>query len=84
MNNVLIFLIKIYQKLFSPILPKSCRFYPSCSQYSIEAFEIHGFFMASFLTLKRIIKCNPFCECGYDPVPAKKKYIQILKPVNKF
>lgn len=73
MKYVAIVLIYIYQKLISPVLPNTCRFYPSCSHYGIEAFRVHGFFYGLFLTIKRVIRCNPFCEGGYDPVPEKKQ-----------
>ncbi|MBR5322918.1 MAG: membrane protein insertion efficiency factor YidD [Clostridia bacterium] len=74
MKRIFIFLIKIYQKYISPLKSKpSCRFYPTCSQYAIEALEIHGFFKGSILAIWRILRCNPFCRGGYDPVPEKKK-----------
>ncbi len=62
-------LIKIYKIIISPILIPSCRFYPSCSEYSITAFNKHGIFKGFFLTIKRILRCNPFGGSGYDPVP---------------
>lgn len=72
MKYVVIGFILFYQKLISPLLPKTCRFYPTCSHYGIEAFKMHGFFYGMYLTVKRILKCNPFFEGGYDPVPGKK------------
>jgi len=73
MKRVFIFLIRFYQKYISPLKSKpTCRFYPTCSQYAIEALEIHGFFKGSFLAVWRILRCNPFCRGGYDPVPEKK------------
>lgn len=51
---------------------KSCRFYPTCSNYAIEAIEIHGSFKGMYLTIKRILKCNPFSKGGIDLVPPKK------------
>ncbi|MEO8446526.1 MAG: membrane protein insertion efficiency factor YidD [bacterium] len=72
MSSVAIVLIKLYQALISPILQGSCRHFPSCSNYGIEAFRIHGFFYGFYLTSKRILKCNPFFEGGYDPVPQNK------------
>lgn len=73
MKRVFIFLIKLYQKYLSPLKQKpSCRFVPTCSQYAIEALEIHGFFKGSILAIYRILRCNPFCRGGYDPVPPKK------------
>lgn len=69
MKTIFIFLIKIYQKVISPITPPSCRFYPTCSHYGIEAIQKHGAFKGSYLTVKRISKCHPFHEGGIDPVP---------------
>ena len=65
----LIFLVKSYKTLLSPILPPSCRHFPTCSDYAIEALGRHGFIKGSFLTAVRILKCNPFFRGGYDPVP---------------
>ena len=61
-------LIKTYKYTISPILPSSCRFYPSCSEYALEAFNKHGFLKGFWLTLKRIGRCHPLCDGGYDPV----------------
>ena len=66
-------LIRFYQKRISPALPPSCRFTPSCSQYTYEAIEIHGFFRGSWLGARRIVRCQPFNPGGYDPVPPKKE-----------
>lgn len=63
------FLVRVYQILISPLLPKCCRFEPTCSNYALEAFKKHGPFKGLYLTIKRIIKCNPYHEGGYDPVP---------------
>ena len=64
-----IFIIKIYQKFISPILLPSCRFNPTCSQYSIQSLNKYGLLKGLWLTLKRISKCHPFGSSGYDPVP---------------
>jgi len=66
-------LIRFYQKAISPLLPPSCRFYPSCSHYTYEAIKIHGFFRGSWLGMRRISRCHPFNPGGYDPVPPKKE-----------
>lgn len=66
---LMIFLIKAYQILLSPILPPSCRYTPTCSQYGVEAFQKHGFFKGFYLTTKRILSCHPWGGSGYDPVP---------------
>lgn len=72
MKHILIYLIKLYQKL--PIGTHGlCKFYPTCSQYGIEAIETHGALKGSYLTLKRILRCNPFNKGGFDPVPQKNK-----------
>ncbi len=69
MKYVLIFLIKVYQNTFSRVMPPSCRFYPSCSQYGVEALKKYGVFKGSWLTIKRVARCHPFNPGGYDPVP---------------
>ena len=61
-------LIKFYQLAISPLLGKSCRFYPSCSQYAKEAFTHHNLIRAFWLTIKRLSKCHPWHQGGYDPV----------------
>ena len=72
MKKTMIFLIRFYQKIISPILPNVCRYKPSCSEYFIEALQIHGVFRGTFLGIKRILKCHPWGGSGYDPVPQKK------------
>lgn len=62
------FLIKVYRYAISPILPSSCRFYPSCSEYAIEALGRYGLRKGSWLTLKRIARCHPLSAGGHDPV----------------
>ena len=72
MKKVLISIINLYQKM--PLLSHSlCRFQPTCSEYAKECIETYGSFKGCFLSFKRIIRCNPFCSCGYDPVPKKEK-----------
>ncbi|MBP1762252.1 MAG: Membrane protein insertion efficiency factor YidD [Firmicutes bacterium] len=68
MSKVFIFLIKLYQKLTLFKRP-SCRFYPSCSQYAVEAITKYGAVKGGWLTVKRISRCHPFHPGGYDPVP---------------
>lgn len=72
MKTILLFLIRAYQRILSPLLPPSCRFYPSCSHYGLEAIQRFGAFKGGFLTIKRILKCHPFHPGGIDPVPEKK------------
>ena len=69
MKAIFIFLIRIYQKVISPILPSSCRYTPTCSQYAVEALQKHGFLKGSWLAIKRIASCNPWGGHGHDPVP---------------
>jgi putative membrane protein insertion efficiency factor len=69
MTQLAMGLIKLYQNTLSKVLPPVCRFQPTCSQYAFEAIERHGFARGSWLAAKRIARCNPFSEGGYDPVP---------------
>ena len=66
-----IFLIKVYQVTLSPFIGRQCRYLPTCSHYGIEAIKVHGPFKGGWLTLKRILSCNPWGGSGYDPVPKK-------------
>lgn len=61
-------LIKVYRYAISPILPSSCRFYPSCSEYAMEALGKYGLLKGSWLTIKRIARCHPLSAGGHDPV----------------
>ncbi|HYJ40464.1 MAG TPA: membrane protein insertion efficiency factor YidD [Steroidobacteraceae bacterium] len=70
MRFVLKYLIRGYQLAISPLLGPRCRFYPTCSQYAIEAIETHGALRGVWLTIKRISRCHPWHEGGFDPVPA--------------
>lgn len=72
MKRILIGIIKIYQKIPGSF-HQSCRFSPTCSNYAIEAIEIHGSIYGTILSIKRILRCNPFTNPGYDPVPKKRK-----------
>jgi putative membrane protein insertion efficiency factor len=69
MKPVALLLIRLYQRTLSQMMPPSCRFVPSCSQYGYEAIEKYGFFKGGWMTTKRILRCNPFSKGGYDPVP---------------
>ncbi|QQK76079.1 membrane protein insertion efficiency factor YidD [Salicibibacter cibarius] len=73
LRKVLIFPIKLYRRYISPYTPPSCRFYPTCSQYAVEAIEKQGAFKGILLAIVRVSKCHPFHRGGYDPVPEKKK-----------
>ena len=72
MKKILILLIRFYQKFISPMFPAKCRFYPTCSQYTLEAIKEHGTIKGTYLGIRRILKCHPFHEGGYDPVPKKE------------
>ncbi|MDN5371677.1 MAG: uncharacterized protein PWR19_723 [Carnobacterium sp.] len=63
--------IKGYQKGISPLFPPSCRYYPTCSEYTIEAIEKHGSAKGTLMGVSRILRCHPFVRGGYDPVPNK-------------
>lgn len=69
-RSILIACIRFYQLVLSPWIGRECRFYPTCSQYSIEAIERFGVLKGSWLMVARIVRCNPFGSYGYDPVPA--------------
>jgi putative membrane protein insertion efficiency factor len=73
MKNIFIYpflvIIRIYQILISPLLPSTCRFSPTCSEYSKQSLIKHGLIKGSILSVKRILKCNPWGGNGYDPVP---------------
>lgn len=71
MKYILMGLIKLYKLTLSKILPPCCRFTPTCSEYGFEAVRRFGAVRGGYLTLWRILRCNPFCNCGYDPVPEK-------------
>ncbi|MDB2336192.1 membrane protein insertion efficiency factor YidD [Flavobacteriaceae bacterium] len=68
----LVLLVRFYQLAISPYTPSSCRYEPSCSQYTIEAFKKRGVIVGLWLSLKRIFTCHPWGGSGYDPVPNKK------------
>ncbi|MBW7933719.1 MAG: membrane protein insertion efficiency factor YidD [Gemmatimonadaceae bacterium] len=69
MKLLLVLLVRGYQVAISPILPASCRYLPTCSNYAIEALEKHGALRGGWLAIKRIARCHPFRPGGYDPVP---------------
>ena len=77
MKKIAIFFIRLYQKLISPLKPPCCRFTPTCSAYAAEAYQNRGFFVGSFLSVRRILRCNPFSKGGYDPVPYGYRFKRI-------
>ncbi len=69
MKRIALVAIRGYQRFLSPLLPASCRFHPSCSQYMVEAIERHGLWRGCWLGMKRVARCHPLNEGGHDPVP---------------
>ena len=69
MQSLLIGLVRGYRLLLSPWLGSACRFEPTCSQYSLQALQQHGAAAGSYLTLRRLVRCHPWCDGGHDPVP---------------
>ena len=80
MRWLLIRLVRFYQIFISPFFPPSCRFEPTCSQYAIEAIQTHGALKGGWMALRRIGRCNPFCEGGFDPVPEAKSGSEVCSP----
>lgn len=87
MKSFLIWCLKGYKKYISPALGENCRFKPTCSEYAMQALEIHSIPKAFILTIWRLLRCNPFGKVGYDPVPLKGKWRnesrQIWRQKNK-
>lgn len=72
MKRVLIWLISFYRKYLSPLKSTKCPYFPSCSQYGLEAVQKYGAIKGGLLSIWRILRCNPFSKGGYDPVPSMK------------
>ena len=72
MKRIILAFLVFYKRHISPYLPGACRFYPTCSQYAYEAISRFGVIKGGFLAFKRILRCNPFCKGGFDPVPPRK------------
>ncbi len=73
MKKALMSFIRFYQRRISPLFPPQCRYYPTCSQYALEALEVHGLFKGTLLAIRRLMRCNIFFPGGVDPVPPKKE-----------
>ncbi len=71
MKGVILLFILFYKKVISPIKPRTCRYYPTCSQYAYQAIEKFGLIKGLYYGMKRIIRCHPFSKGGYDPIPEK-------------
>ncbi len=72
MARLLVGFIRLYQRFISPLLGQNCRFYPSCSQYAIDALRTHGVIRGSAYAVWRIMRCSPLSPGGFDPVPEKR------------
>ena len=80
MIRIIIYLVRFYQITISRLLPRSCRFTPTCSQYTIDAMKNHGFIKGMILSIYRIMRCQPFCAGGWDPVPPRGlRFTDMLK-----
>ncbi len=77
--NLLVLIVRAYQLLISPMLGPRCRFHPTCSQYAIEALQVHGALKGSWLTLLRLGRCHPLHPGGYDPVPPGRSNEKVNK-----
>jgi putative membrane protein insertion efficiency factor len=76
-GTLLVVLIQGYRRWVSPLLRPSCRFLPTCSEYALEALEVHGTWRGCALTLGRLLRCHPFCRGGLDPVPGEGTHRRI-------
>lgn len=81
MAGFLHWLIRCYQIAISPLLGPRCRYIPTCSQYAIEALHQHGALQGSWLAAKRVCRCHPWGQSGYDPVPSRRRFIS-FHPVD--
>ncbi|MES1977764.1 MAG: membrane protein insertion efficiency factor YidD [Pseudomonadota bacterium] len=87
-QTILISLVKAYRLLLSPWLGSSCRFEPTCSAYSLQALQEYGAVHGTYLTLHRLVRCQPWCDGGHDPVPPRKQgvgkslFIHLVTPVT--
>jgi putative membrane protein insertion efficiency factor len=82
-QHVLIGLVKGYRLMLSPSLGSACRFEPTCSAYSLQALQQHGATIGTYLTLRRLVRCQPWCQGGHDPVPPCKSasfFSRLLTP----
>ena len=71
-RSTILAMIRTYKLFISPLLPPACRFQPTCSEYAMEAVSTHGAGRGSWLALRRLLRCHPFCRGGFDPVPVPR------------
>jgi len=69
MARILVSIVKAYQLVLSPFFGQQCRFYPTCSHYAVEAIQKHGALLGSYYTVRRLLRCHPWCDGGHDPIP---------------
>jgi hypothetical protein len=69
MARILVSIVKAYQLVLSPFFGQQCRFYPTCSHYAVEAIQRHGALRGSYYTVRRLLRCHPWCDGGHDPIP---------------
>ncbi len=69
MARILIWIVKAYQLVLSPFFGQQCRFYPTCSQYALEAIQKHGALRGTYYMVRRLVRCHPWCAGGHDPIP---------------
>jgi putative membrane protein insertion efficiency factor len=74
--RLLIAPLRFYQRFISPALPASCRYYPTCSSYAVESLQVHGAIRGSWLTVRRVSRCHPWHDGGFDPVPPRRESIR--------
>jgi hypothetical protein len=72
MSRVLVAIIHVYQRFISPLFPPRCKYYPTCSEYAVEALRVHGAWRGLLLAGWRLLRCNPLSDGGLDPVPPKR------------
>ena len=85
MQRLLMGLVRAYRLLLSPSIGSACRFGPTCSVYSLQALEKHGAAWGSYLTVARLVRCNPWCDGGHDPVPDEvpRLFTRFLSPSSR-
>jgi putative membrane protein insertion efficiency factor len=82
MKQAMQFGLRTYKRFLSPMLPHSCRFVPTCSEYAMEAIERHGALRGSLLAAGRLLRCHPFARAGYDPPPQRREQRELLRTTD--